>query len=138
MRWHLIITCKIQFNFFTEKSINWNISYRNNPVSPINQLLTTLRWYASNSHQISVGDFMGFNQSTVSRIVSKVTNAIAGLRPLYISMPTNNEILHTQEKFYRIARFPRVVGCIDGTHIKIQSPGKTLIFEYGKKYINFF
>lgn len=89
----------------------------------MNQLLTTLRWYASNSHQISVGDFMGLNQSTVSRIVSKVTNAIAGLRPLYINMPTNNEILHTQEKFYRIARFPRVVGCIDGTHIKIQSPG---------------
>lgn len=76
--------------------------------------LSTLRWYASNSHQISVGGFMGLNQSTVSRTVSKVSNVIAGLRPMYIRMPSNNEILHIQEKFYKIARFPRVVGWFDG------------------------
>lgn len=29
-----------------------------------------------------------------------------------------------QEMFYSISRFPRVISVVDGTHIKIQSPGK--------------
>ncbi|KAJ8915256.1 hypothetical protein NQ315_014763 [Exocentrus adspersus] len=95
----------------------------NNQVSSMNQLLTTLRFYATNTHQMTVGDFMGLHQTTASRIISRVSRAIASLRPLYIKMPANQEVLQTQAKFYRIAHFPRVVGCIDGTHIKIQSPG---------------
>lgn len=66
---------------------------------------------------------MGIHQSTVSRIISKVSHEIANLRPQYTKMPDNHGILHTQELFYKISHFPRVVGCIDGTHIKIQSPG---------------
>lgn len=89
----------------------------------MNQLLTTLRFFATNTHQISVGDFMGLHQTTASRIISKVSRAIANLRPQHIQMPSDNEMLHIQEEFYRISRFPRVVGCIDGTHIKIQSAG---------------
>lgn len=33
------------------------------------------------------------------------------------------EIQATQNKFYEVARFPRVLGVIEGSHIKIQSPG---------------
>lgn len=62
--------------------------------------------------------------STVSRIISKVSRAIGGLFPQYIQMPENHAILHMQEMFYNISRFPRVIGVVDGTHIKIQSPGK--------------
>lgn len=101
------------------------ITIRNNPVSPMNQLLLTLRFYASNGHQLAIGDFMGCAQSTTSRIISKVSRAIAGLRPIYVKMPeTNVEKLRTQEEFYTVARFPRVMGVIDCTHVRIQSPGK--------------
>lgn len=92
-------------------------------MSPINQLLTTLRFYACAGHQTSIGDFIGMHQSTVSRIVNKVSVALAGLNRRYIKMPEANEIVRVQNDFYNIARFPRVLGCIDGTHIKIQSPG---------------
>lgn len=64
---------------------------------------------------------MGAHQSTVSRVIYRVTNALADLRHRYIKMPENT--LQIENDFYKIARFPRVVGCIDGTHIKIQSPG---------------
>ncbi|KAJ8930575.1 hypothetical protein NQ314_016607 [Rhamnusium bicolor] len=57
----------------------------NNSVSPINQLLTTLRFYACDEHQFSLGDFMGVHPSTVSRIISKVSAAVANLRPYYAS-----------------------------------------------------
>lgn len=99
------------------------IFFRNNCVSPINQLLTTLRFYACDGHQVSIGDFIGVHQTTVSRIISKVSTAIANLRPNYIKMPSAHEMLQTQQDFFAISRFPRVLGCLDGTHIKIQSPG---------------
>lgn len=67
---------------------------------------------------------MHIHQGTVSRIINKVSIAIASLRNRFIKMPhTPEEILTCQTNFYQIVRFPRVVGCIDGTHIKIRSPG---------------
>lgn len=99
-------------------------SFRNNSVSPSNQLLCALRFYASAGHLSSIADCFQMDPSTVSRIISKVSRAIATLFPQYIQMPEVHNILHMQEKFYNISRFPRVIGVVDGTHIKIQSPGK--------------
>lgn len=36
------------------------------------------------------------------------------------------EINTIQNQFYNIAKFPRVIGAIDCTHIKIQNPGNIL------------
>lgn len=41
-------------------------------------------------------------------------------------MPTVNEIAECQLKFYENSRFPRVIGAIDCTHVKIQSPGNNI------------
>lgn len=90
----------------------------------MNQLLTGLRFYACGGQQDSIGDFIGTHQSTISRIIKRVSESIASLRPQYIKMPLANDVLHIQHGFYRIARFPTVIGCLDGTHIKIQSPGR--------------
>ena len=89
----------------------------------MNQLLTTLRLYACGGHQTSIGDFMRVHQSTVSRIFKRVTEAIARHRPDFIKMPIDHETIQVGRGFYVISRFPKVLGCIDGTHIKIQSPG---------------
>lgn len=91
----------------------------------MNQLLLTLRSFATNAHQIAIGDYMGCAQNTASRIINKVARELANLMPHYVRMAqTDEDKLRTQEEFYRIARFPRVAGVIDCTHIKIQSPGK--------------
>lgn len=53
------------------------------------------------------------------------------LHPEYIMFPdTEQEQLAIKSEFYKIARFPNVLGCIDCTHIKIQSPGQYKIKEY--------
>ena len=90
----------------------------------MNQLLTTLRFYATNAHQTCIGDFINMHQSTASRIIKKVTELIAGLSQEFIRMPLNADLIRTQNDFYNIARFPRVIGCIDGIHMRVQSPGK--------------
>lgn len=35
----------------------------------------------------------------------------------------DHDIAVIQNGFYELAAFPRVLGAVDGTHIKIQSPG---------------
>ncbi|KAJ8926250.1 hypothetical protein NQ314_021399 [Rhamnusium bicolor] len=96
---------------------------RNQSVSPMNHLLTCLRFYSSGSFLMTVGDVAKVHTSTVSRIVVKVTEAIARLSDRYIKMPNNNEIEQTQRDFFQIAAFPRVIGAIDGTHVLMESPG---------------
>ncbi|XP_071631802.1 putative nuclease HARBI1 [Temnothorax longispinosus] len=98
--------------------------FENHAVSPLHQLLLTLRFYATGTFQVAIGDFGGIHKSTMCRIIKKVTEAIASLRPRYINFPNSDQSLRdTKRRFYNIARFPKVVGAIDCTHVKIQSPG---------------
>lgn len=94
----------------------------------MNQLLTTLRFYASSGHLVAVADFMGMHESTTSRVVKRVSIILAQLYGRFVKMPTPQESLRVQTEFYDRAAFPRVIGVVDGTHIKIQSPGEVLCF----------
>lgn len=47
--------------------------------------------------------------------------AIARLYPRYIKMPEDQ--LSEQIKFYDIAKFPKTLAVVDGTHIRINNPG---------------
>ncbi|XP_028159038.1 putative nuclease HARBI1 [Ostrinia furnacalis] len=112
----------------------------NNSVSPINQLLCALRFYATGCYQMTAADLCGFSTSTAHRIVHKVSTAIASLRPRHIYFPQlPDEIRQTQIDFYKRATFPYVIGAIDCTHIKfIKSPGgeNPEIFRNRKNYFS--
>lgn len=101
-----------------------NIYSRYTNVTPSEQLLLTLRFYASGSFQITVVDFAGIHQTTASRIIRKVWAAIKSLYDFYVKHPsTHEEILNSQCKFYNFAKFPRCIGALNCTHVKIMSPG---------------
>lgn len=103
------------------------------------QLLISLRFFATGSFYITVGDFGGIHSSTMCRIIKKVAEAIASLRPTLIQLPRGSEeIRKTQEEFYKIARFPRVISAIDCTHIRIQSPGGNTAEEFRNRKGFFF
>uniref|UniRef100_A0A1B6MNX0 DDE Tnp4 domain-containing protein n=1 Tax=Graphocephala atropunctata TaxID=36148 RepID=A0A1B6MNX0_9HEMI len=73
---------------------------------------------------VNVGDHSGIHKSTTSKIVKQVSEAIARLRPQFISMPSShNELSIVKAGFYEKARFPNCIGALDCTHVKIQSPG---------------
>ncbi|CAH2092639.1 unnamed protein product [Euphydryas editha] len=80
---------------------------RNHDVSPLHQLLLALRFYALGTMLLSVGDFIGVSLVCVCKS-------------------------NTEDGFYRIARFPRVQGAIDCTHVRIQSP----CAEIGEEFRN--
>lgn len=134
--------CKLSFKIYSHRGVFLTRQffalsfllkfYRNDAVSPLNKLLMTLRFYATGSFFMEVGDFIGPEKSTTMRHIWTTTRAIVGLRQQHIYMPRNNEeIAQIQGRFYNMARFPRVIGVVDGTFIRIQSPGNFFLTIFG-------
>lgn len=92
-------------------------------VSPNLQLLVTLGYLASGSYQLSMGDCNDMSQPTASKCICKVSAAIAELAPDFIKFPEPEEEEKIMQQFSSIAGMPGVIGCIDGTHVPIKSPG---------------
>lgn len=109
--------------------INVCIYLRNHAIPPLHRLLITLRFFATGDMAMSSGDFVGVSPAAAAYIISDVTLAIVSLRRIYIKMPTQAEQAAVISKFYGMARFPRVIGVVDGTHIRIRSPGEYLPFS---------
>ncbi|XP_062602463.1 putative nuclease HARBI1 [Saccostrea cucullata] len=89
------------------------------------QVMIALRYFATGKMQLCNGDDFGIHQSTVSRIVQRVSTALT--RPhiiqRYIKFPTDAQTIHRhQTDFHAIANFPGVLGAIDGTHVRILRP----------------
>ena len=110
---------------------------RNQSLTPRQQILIALRFYASGNFLQVIGDTFGIDIATVSRVVTKVTDALFDLKDQYIKFPTTDaDIRNTKIGFYNLRRFPGVIGCIDGTHIRILSPPKEeeLAYVNRKRY----
>ena len=100
----------------------------NHTLSPMLQLLIALRFFATGTFQIVMGDLVGVHKSTVCRAVKRVSIEIARLRPQYVKFPaTEEKRFLTMKEFYGIAKYPGVLGSADSTHIAIQSPGLVAI-----------
>ncbi|CAG2189299.1 unnamed protein product [Mytilus edulis] len=84
--------------------------------------MIALRFYGSGSQLQVVGDTMGYDKSTVSRVVRDVTDALVDRKDQYIKWPTERQKNINKRAFYEKAGFPNVIGCIDGTHVHIQAP----------------
>ncbi|XP_069696889.1 putative nuclease HARBI1 isoform X1 [Periplaneta americana] len=96
---------------------------RNNPVSPMNRVLATLRSYATGAFNIVIGDTANIHRTTVQRITSEVSEIIASFFPRFIVFPARADLQNVMDGFHQIDGFPGVIGTIDCTHIRIQSPG---------------
>lgn len=101
------------------------------------KLLLTLRYNALGTMLLAVGDFVGVSKSSACVIVKEVSIALASLRSLYIHFPqTPEEVENVMVGFYSIAKFPHVIGAVDCTHVRIQSPGNFNILRYLIIFIN--
>lgn len=71
--------------------------------------------------QIVNGDIRGYSQA--SRIVARVSKILASYVGQYINFSTQQRQRQNTNRFYEIANFPCIIGCIDCTHIRIANPG---------------
>ncbi|KAF9424550.1 hypothetical protein HW555_000361 [Spodoptera exigua] len=110
-------------------------SQRNQAVPTKTSLLLTLRYLATGSYLRSAADFCGVSPPTASRIVKKVTEAIAQLRTVIIKFPDNLSTL--QDGFYEIASFPRTLEEIAAQSPELNyDPRNRLVQEYFLPLLN--
>ncbi|XP_023215260.1 putative nuclease HARBI1 [Centruroides sculpturatus] len=86
---------------------------KNYAMSPLEQLLLALRFYATGTFQLVVGDLNDLSQSSACRAINRVSFLIVQILADYIQQPkTESE------------RKQHVYGAIDCAHIPIQSQGR--------------
>ncbi|XP_008188715.1 putative nuclease HARBI1, partial [Acyrthosiphon pisum] len=102
-------------------------SRRSFAISPEIQILVTLRYYATGAFQAVIGDHVHVHKSTICRTIKRVSQAICRLRSQFIDFPRNAEQKNMiQTGFFQLRGFPRVIGAVDCTHVKIQSPNANI------------
>jgi len=85
---------------------------------------------------ITVGDFAGIHKTTAGKHIWKVLKAIAELKSTFLTFPNDLVIIQNIKKdFYNIAKFPKPVGALDCTHVKIQSSGMYLLYLHNNYYL---
>ena len=95
---------------------------RNHTLSTTVQVLVALCFFASESFLQVIGDTRGLSKSTIPHTVN-VSYALSQKQVHLIEWPsTEAEIVQTKQGFYDKGGFPGVIGCVDGTHVKIQGP----------------
>lgn len=73
---------------FGERLETTTTATRRRAVKPVDQILIALRYFATGTYQRVIGDVFNVDQSTVHRIVHRVAQEIARLKPSYINMPS--------------------------------------------------
>ncbi|XP_052783143.1 putative nuclease HARBI1 [Mya arenaria] len=97
---------------------------RNRALTVRQMILITLRFFATGAFFNIIGDSMGYHKCTVSRVVAQVTEAICGHIHQFVMWPDANARAWNMTEIFKKAGFPNVVGCVDGTHIRIQAPSE--------------
>ncbi len=97
------------------------------------QFLVALRFYSTDGYYRLVGDAHSLSDSSVCRVVKKVTSAInVHLFREVVRWPERLEDRRDiAERFYKFARMPCISGCIDGTLIPIIRPS-----EYEEQFVD--
>ncbi|XP_067638622.1 putative nuclease HARBI1 [Eurosta solidaginis] len=120
---------KEAFKFVLEKIVpSMKVAKRTTIISNEIKLATTLRFLAQGSYQVGVGNDLNLalSQPTVSAILAETLEALEKvLCPLLIKFKmSEEEQTEAKRHFFQKAGFPGVIGCVDGTHIKISAPTK--------------
>lgn len=97
---------------------------RSRELTAEHKLLAVLRLFACGNMEQTAADYIGISQPTVANILPSVCDAILRHLKAVIHMPrTEQERLAKATAFAELADFPRCIGAIDCTHIRIISPG---------------
>lgn len=84
------------------------------------EILIALRYYASGSMQLVLADTFSeaVAKSSISRIIEKVSKALANHSDSVIKFPlSDEEISQVKAGFFNLYGMPGVLGCVDGTLI---------------------
>ncbi|KAH8313072.1 hypothetical protein KR059_001351, partial [Drosophila kikkawai] len=100
--------------------------YLGNPlISHVTQVAAVLRFLATGSYQLGVAKDHDVNigRSTFSKILHRVIGSLENLCSENIStQQTSVQINESKDYFLEKFSLPNIIGCVDGTHVKIVKP----------------
>ncbi|XP_062598439.1 uncharacterized protein LOC134259857 [Saccostrea cucullata] len=99
-------------------------THRNMALSPILSILLCLRFLATGATHLLIGDSLNISRNAAGREIRAVTSLIIRVFLRFIAFPVGEVAYRVMEGFRRIAGFPQVLGCVDGTFIKITMPSE--------------
>lgn len=106
-------------------------------VAPIVKLSACLRFFAEGGYQTGVGKDhdVGLAQSSFSKVLTEVLDVFGTyLCPRWVQFPTTQEEkAKIALSFYGKHKIPGVVGCVDGTHVRIIAPSENKHLYYNRK-----
>ncbi|KAJ8949671.1 hypothetical protein NQ314_008132 [Rhamnusium bicolor] len=108
-------------NTVVANNLNHNSTY---PKIPIDKELMITLWYLSNMESFrSVADRFGISKSTCWEVLYRMCNLLLKVNMHYniISWPNRERQVEISNNF-NINNFAGIIGCIDGSHIKIVAP----------------
>ncbi|KAI8116848.1 putative nuclease HARBI1 [Lucilia cuprina] len=91
---------------------NLKVAYRNTHIPAPTKLATFLLFLATGGYQTSIGN----------ECFSSISKSQVYLCSKWIKLEDNNDS-EVKEFFYNYGGIPGVVGCVDGTHVRIKAPG---------------
>ena len=86
------------------------------------QVLISLKVLASGSFPNSSKDDINISQPTVSKVLSNFMDSLISKKESFIYMPNDSDAVILKQQFYSLARFPGIIGAIDGSHVPIIAP----------------
>uniref|UniRef100_A0A6P7HA58 Nuclease HARBI1 n=1 Tax=Diabrotica virgifera virgifera TaxID=50390 RepID=A0A6P7HA58_DIAVI len=97
---------------------------RNGRLRSAKEHILLFLWFAGHESSCfrDIADRFDVTISTVHRMVKRVASFISSLSKDVIKWPDQNEAKLSAEQFFQLSGFPGVIGCIDGSHIKIDPP----------------
>ncbi|XP_033966949.1 putative nuclease HARBI1 [Pseudochaenichthys georgianus] len=98
-----------------------NATHRSCALTVPPTLCIALRYFATGSFLYAVGDAENLSKNAVCRAIHKVAHALTGLVESFVVFPGICPTQTIKERFYSMAGFPRVLGCIDCTHVPISA-----------------
>nr|CAI5832608.1 unnamed protein product [Callosobruchus analis] len=94
---------------------------RSHALSTKMQLCIALHWLGNGGQYHVIADTHGVSKASVCRCVRNVVHAVNQIKfPQCVNWPEH--ILNVSAGFFAIAGFPQVIGCVDGTLVKIDAP----------------
>ena len=95
---------------------------RSYPIAPATQLAVALQFLATGTFQTVVASAHGISQTSVSRCVTAVCEALTAIAPTYIQFSNTSRQKVIQKLFLKKYKFPLVLGCIDWSHVSVLAP----------------
>ena len=82
-------------------------THKNHALSPRNQVLITLRYLTKGNFMQTVVDTLGFDKSTVSRVVNTFVDAICQLKKHFIQRPQSKDREKNIDDGFYLKRIPK-------------------------------